>query len=66
MDKIVNVNADTDILVLYKKLFVFQNELLKNDLSVTFHILRGILFEMYGANAYKFQGRFCFQINALC
>lgn len=33
MDKILNVNADTDILILYKKLFVFQNELLKSYLS---------------------------------
>lgn len=33
MDKILNVNADTDILILYKNLFGFQNELLKNYVS---------------------------------
>lgn len=67
MDKILNVNADTDILILYKKTICVSEWIAEKWFIIgSFHTLRGILFEIYGAYAYKFQGMSCFQINALC
>lgn len=60
-DKILIVNADTDILILYKKIVCVLEWIAgKWFIIVSFHVLRGILFEICGVNAYKFQ------INAFC